>query len=75
MQQADRGLKEALFGGGPHGTPAGEAFTQKADRLIPAITALVDGLWLELCLSPGVLTAAEATAIVEEQIGRMLRLS
>ncbi len=42
MQQADRGLKEALFGGGPHGTPAGEAFTQKADRLIPAITALVD---------------------------------
>ena len=37
-----------------------------------AITALVDGLWLELCLSPGVLTPAEAGRIAEAQIGRML---
>ena len=42
MQQADRGLKEALFGGGPHGTPAGTAFTLKANRLLPAITELVE---------------------------------
>ena len=37
-----------------------------------AITALVDGLWLELCLSPGVLTTDEAQRIAETQIGRML---
>lgn len=36
-----------------------------------AITALVDGLWLELCLSPGVLTPEEAGAIAEAQVGRM----
>jgi len=28
------------------------------------LTALVDGLWLELCLSPGVFTAADARAVV-----------
>ena len=38
-----------------------------------AITALVDGLWLELCLSPGVLTAEQAQVIAEAQIGRMLK--
>lgn len=33
-----------------------------------AITALVDGLWLELCLSPAVVDAAEARAISEAYI-------
>jgi TetR/AcrR family transcriptional repressor of bet genes len=37
-----------------------------------AITALVDGLWLELCLSPGVLTAEEARAIAERQLAAYL---
>ncbi|WP_242138304.1 MULTISPECIES: TetR family transcriptional regulator C-terminal domain-containing protein [unclassified Sphingomonas] len=33
-----------------------------------AITALVDGLWLELCLSPGSFTPAEACAIAVRQL-------
>jgi AcrR family transcriptional regulator len=37
-----------------------------------AITALVDGLWLELCLSPDSFTAAEARAIAETHLARML---
>lgn len=37
-----------------------------------AITALVDGLWLELCLSPAVLNAGEAQAIAEAQIEALL---
>lgn len=37
-----------------------------------AITALVDGLWLELCLSPEVFDAAEARAIAEAQIAALL---
>jgi DNA-binding transcriptional regulator YbjK len=37
-----------------------------------AITALVDGLWLELCLSPHSFTAAEARAIAERQIETIL---
>ena len=37
-----------------------------------AITALVDGLWLELCLSPHSFTAAEARAIAERQIEALL---
>lgn len=41
-------------------------------RAAIAITALVDGLWLELCLSPDVLTAEEARAIAEAQVARML---
>ncbi len=41
-------------------------------RAAIAITALVDGLWLELCLSPEVLDAAEARAIAEAQIAAML---
>ena len=32
------------------------------------ITALVDGLWLELCLAPETFTPAEAAAITERQI-------
>lgn len=42
-------------------------------RAALAITALVDGLWLELCLSPSVLDAAEARAIAEAQIAALLR--
>ena len=41
-------------------------------RAAVAITALVDGLWLELCLSPDVLDAAEARAIVEGVLPSML---
>jgi TetR/AcrR family transcriptional regulator, transcriptional repressor of bet genes len=37
-----------------------------------AVTALVDGLWLELCLSPEVLTVAEARDIAEDQIARIV---
>jgi len=38
-----------------------------------AITALVDGLWLELCLSPRVLDAETARGIAEAQIAALLR--
>ncbi|NIJ18842.1 AcrR family transcriptional regulator [Sphingomonas naasensis] len=41
-------------------------------RAAIAITALVDGLWLELCLSPAVLDATEARAIAEAQIEALL---
>jgi TetR/AcrR family transcriptional repressor of bet genes len=41
-------------------------------RAAVAITALVDGLWLELCLSPAVLDANEARAIAEDQIAALL---
>lgn len=37
-----------------------------------AITALVDGLWLELCLSPQSFSATEARAIAERQIEVLL---
>lgn len=37
-----------------------------------AITALIDGLWLELCLSPDTITAAMASTIVRRQIDAML---
>lgn len=40
-------------------------------RAAIAIAALVDGLWLELCLSPAVLDAGEARAIAEAQIGAL----
>ena len=36
-----------------------------------AITALVDGLWLELCLSPHALTADEAAAIARDALNRL----
>lgn len=42
-------------------------------RAAIAITALVDGLWLELCLSPEVLDAETARAIAEEQIAALFR--
>lgn len=37
-----------------------------------AITALVDGLWLELCLSPEAFSPAEARGITERQIAALL---
>jgi len=37
-----------------------------------AITALVDGLWLELCLSPQAFTADEARAIATRQIDSLI---
>jgi AcrR family transcriptional regulator len=37
-----------------------------------AITALVDGLWLELCLSPQAFTADEARAIAARQIDMLI---
>jgi len=37
-----------------------------------AITALVDGLWLELCLSPQAFTADEARAIAGRQIDSLI---
>lgn len=36
-----------------------------------AITALVDGLWLELCLSPHELAAEEAAAIARDALDRL----
>ncbi|KRC78847.1 TetR family transcriptional regulator C-terminal domain-containing protein [Sphingomonas sp. Root241] len=42
-------------------------------RAAITITALVDGLWLELCLSPDVLDAGEARAIAEGQIAALLK--
>ena len=36
-----------------------------------AITALVDGLWLELCLSPHELAADEAAAIARDALARL----
>jgi len=42
-------------------------------RAAIAIAALVDGLWLELCLSPSVLDADEARAIAEAQIAALLK--
>ena len=37
-----------------------------------ALTALVDGLWLELCLSPDIFTANEARAMAEGQIAGLI---
>ena len=34
------------------------------------VTALVDGLWLELCLSPGSFTADEARALAAAYLDR-----
>ena len=47
---------EALLG------DCGLAITNRRSAAI-AVTALVDGLWLELCLSPGCFSAAEAGGI------------
>jgi TetR/AcrR family transcriptional repressor of bet genes len=36
------------------------------------ITALVDGLWLELCLAPGTFSAEEASALAEKWVADLL---
>ena len=41
-------------------------------RAAIAITALVDGLWLELCLSPEVIGPDEARTIAEAQIAALI---
>ena len=41
-------------------------------RAAIAITALVDGLWLELCLSPHTFSAAEAAAIARGSLDALL---
>jgi AcrR family transcriptional regulator len=46
--------------------------TSARHRAAIAIAALVDGLWLELCLSPEVLDADEARAIAQAQISAVL---
>ena len=40
-----------------------------------AVTALVDGLWLELCLSPGAFSAAEASEIARTQLDALISTS
>lgn len=37
-----------------------------------AISALIDGLWLELCLSPDTFSASEASAIARQQVGALI---
>jgi len=37
-----------------------------------SVTALVDGLWLELCLSPGCFTAAEAGTIARRHLDALI---
>jgi TetR/AcrR family transcriptional repressor of bet genes len=37
-----------------------------------AIAALVDGLWLELCLSPQEIAPAEAAAIARAALARLI---
>jgi AcrR family transcriptional regulator len=44
-------------------------------RAAIAITALVDGLWLELCLSPGAFSAGEAGAIARAQLDALIRMA
>ena len=41
-------------------------------RAAIAVTALVDGLWLELSLSPGAFSAAEASAIARAQLDAVI---
>ena len=59
-----RGQLETLLAG------CGVAAAQLRATAI-AITALVDGLWLELCLSPHALTADEAAAIARDSLNRL----
>lgn len=52
---------------GECGMPEGQRRAQAI-----ALTALVDGLWLELCLSPDVVSADEAAGIVRAQVSALL---
>lgn len=58
------GLETLLAGCGLHASAR--------RRAAIAIAALVDGLWLELCLSPDLIDADEARAIAREQIAALL---
>lgn len=49
--------------------------TQKQRHAAIAITALVDGLWLELCLSPGCFSPDEAAAIACEQLAAITAMN
>ncbi|WP_309622620.1 TetR family transcriptional regulator C-terminal domain-containing protein [Novosphingobium sp.] len=51
----------------------GACGTPEADRRRSAIaiTALIDGLWLELCLSPGTFAGGEAQAIARAALRRL----
>lgn len=60
-----RGQLEALLA--DCAVPAGEL---RATAI--AIAALVDGLWLELCLSPHELAPAEAATIARDALGRLI---
>jgi TetR/AcrR family transcriptional regulator, transcriptional repressor of bet genes len=60
-----RGQLEALLAN--CAVPAGEL-----RQTAIAIAALVDGLWLELCLSPQELTPAEAAAIARAALSRLI---
>ena len=51
---------------------AGQATDTKVRLSTVALTALVDGLWLELCLDNPSFTAEEATAVAIEWLERML---
>ncbi len=44
----------------------------EAERAALALTALLDGLWLELCLDPTTFSAAEAVRIVEAFVDALL---
>lgn len=57
-------LEELL---GECGVPA----ARRRTRAI-ALTALVDGLWLELCLSPGVFTPHEAARIARDTLAALI---
>ena len=46
---------------------------ERQRRAAIAVTALVDGLWLELCLSPEAFSAAEAGAIARSALDAVLR--
>ncbi|HEX4846694.1 MAG TPA: TetR family transcriptional regulator C-terminal domain-containing protein [Novosphingobium sp.] len=50
-----------------NGTPPGDL-----RRTAIAVTALVDGLWLELCLSPGTFAPGEAAAIAVEGLAALI---
>jgi DNA-binding transcriptional regulator YbjK len=67
----------ALLHDEQYGTFRGQLETLLADCAVPsvelrrtaiAIAALVDGLWLELCLSPQEITPGEATAIARSAL-------
>lgn len=61
-QYADfRARLESMLG--ECGVPA-----QRQHAAAIGLTALVDGLWLELCLSPGCFSPAEASAIARAQL-------